>query len=87
MGAVKISYYRQMDDINCNKSPSRFCALLYSKVLHHTFYPITKSSKKIIYFELYFFSSKYILILYFIMLIDLSFPFSFLFFSGVLETF
>lgn len=51
MDAVKVSYYRQMDDINCNKSPSRFCALVIFKKLHDALYSIMKvqCSKKIIY--------------------------------------
>lgn len=92
MDAVKVSYYRQMDDINCNKSPSRFCALVIFKKLHDDLYSIMKvqCSKKIIYFELYvLFSSKYILykLCYFVKLIDLSFLFSFLSFFRVLKTF
>lgn len=60
MDAVKVSYYRQMDDINCNKSPSRFCPLVIFKKLHDALYSIMKvqCSKKIIYFELYFFSAN-----------------------------
>lgn len=85
MDAVKVSYYRQMDDINCNKSPSRFCALVIFKKLHDALYSIMKvqCSKKIIYFELYvLFSSKYILykLCYFVKLIYPSFfPFFLLF--------
>lgn len=64
MDGAKISYYRQIDDINCNASPSRFCALVVFEMLHDTFYSIMKIqySKEIMYI-LYKFC-------YFIKLID-----------------